>query len=72
MSQLARVHIYCALAAVRAVSVLQFAAADARAADYNVGSIHITEPWARATPKGASSGAGYMTITNTGTTPERR
>jgi len=35
----------------------------ARAADYDIGSIHITQPWARATPKGASSGAAYMTIT---------
>jgi len=43
----------------------------AEAADYDVGSIHITQPWARATPKGAKSGAGYMTITNKGTTPDR-
>ena len=40
---------------------------NAWAADYDVGSIHISEPWARATPKGASSGAGYLTITNNGT-----
>jgi periplasmic copper chaperone A len=44
---------------------------DARAADYNVGTIHISELWARATPKGASSGAAYMTITNSGTAPDR-
>ena len=43
----------------------------ARAADYDVGSIHISQPWARATPKGASSGAGYLTIANKGTTPDR-
>ena len=43
----------------------------ARAADYDIGSIHITQPWARATPKGASSGAAYMTITNNGNTPDR-
>jgi periplasmic copper chaperone A len=43
----------------------------ARAADYDIGSIHITQPWARATPKGASSGAAYMTITNNGKTPDR-
>jgi copper(I)-binding protein len=43
----------------------------ASAADYDVGSIHITDPWARATPKGASAGASYMTITNNGTTPDR-
>jgi len=41
------------------------------AADYDVGSIHIAQPWARATPKGASSGAGYLTVTNKGTTPDR-
>ena len=34
------------------------------AADYDVGSIHIRLPWARATPKGASSGAAYVTIAN--------
>jgi periplasmic copper chaperone A len=43
----------------------------AAAADYQVGPIRIADPWSRATPKGASVGAGYMTITNTGTTPDR-
>jgi len=43
----------------------------AKAADYDVGAIHISQPWARATPKGASAGAAYMTITNKGTTPDR-
>jgi periplasmic copper chaperone A len=41
------------------------------AADYDVGSIHIAQPWSRATPKGAMTGASYMTITNKGTTPDR-
>src|SRR5262252_3047490 len=45
--------------------------APAVAAEYDVGSIHITQPWARATAKGATTGAGYMTITNKGTTPDR-
>ena len=40
------------------------------AADYDVGSLHISTPWARATPKGAAAGAGYMTITNKGTSPD--
>jgi periplasmic copper chaperone A len=53
-----------------AVTPLIFAP-PARAADYDIGSIHITQPWARATPKGASSGAAYMTITNNGQTPDR-
>jgi len=43
----------------------------ARAAEYDVGSIHIAQPWARATPKSAKSAAGYMTITNKGSTPDR-
>jgi copper(I)-binding protein len=51
--------------------VAQLAVLPASAADYTVGSIHITDPWARATPKGASAGASYMTITNNGTAPDR-
>ena len=43
----------------------------ARAAEYDVGSIHIAQPWARATPKSAKSAAGYMTITNKGSAPDR-
>jgi periplasmic copper chaperone A len=41
------------------------------AGDYDLGSIHISQPWSRATPKGAASGAGYMTLTNKGTAPDR-
>ena len=59
------------LAAACALALAQLAAAAARATDYNVGPIQITAPWARATPKGASSGAAYMTITNTGKTPDK-
>ncbi len=43
----------------------------ALAADYTAGSLKISGPWARATPKGAPVGGGYMTITNTGTAPDR-
>src|SRR5215467_14239304 len=43
----------------------------APAADYDVGSIHIAQPWSRATSKGAKAGAGYMTITNKGTAPDK-
>jgi len=63
--------IRCGLAAAFVLAVVQLAAAKAGAADYDVGSIHIAQPWARATPKGASSGAGYMTVTNDGTTADR-
>ncbi len=70
-SSFAGKYIRYGLAAAFALAAVQFAAAGAEAADYNVGPIHITQPWARATPKGASSGAGYMTVSNTGTAPDR-
>ncbi len=53
------------------ILLAQFSTRPAAAADYDVGSMHISQPWARATPKGADDGAGYMTITNKGTTPDR-
>ena len=59
------------LCAAALVLALLAVAPAARAADYDVGSIHISQPWSRATPKGASAGAGYMTITNKGTAPDR-
>jgi periplasmic copper chaperone A len=58
-------------AAVFALFLAQFATVAAQATDYDVGPIHISQPWARATPKGAVLGAAYMTITNTGKTPDR-
>jgi len=54
-----------------ALSSLQFLANQVLAADYKAGSIQISQPWARATPKGASSGAAYMTVSNTGSTVQR-
>ena len=54
-----------------ALTLLQISTTPVQAADYDIGSIHIAQPWARATPKGASSGAAYMTITNNGKTPDR-
>src|SRR5579863_700575 len=62
-----------AIFALFAVSLLmaQFSAVPAVAADYDIGSMHISQPWARATPKGADDGAGYMTITNKGSMPDR-
>jgi hypothetical protein len=59
------------LAGAVAFFLAQLSVAPSLAADYDVGSIHIAQPWSRATPKGATSGAGYMTITNRGTTPDR-
>jgi hypothetical protein len=71
MSHLARKYVWGGFAAACALAALQLVAASAQAADYNVGPIHIAQPWARATPKGASSAAGYMTVTNNGTIPDR-
>jgi hypothetical protein len=45
--------------------------APAHAEDVMAGSLKISTPWARATPKGANVGGGYLTITNTGTAPDR-
>jgi periplasmic copper chaperone A len=59
-----------AIAGLFVLSSLQFLANQACAADYKVGSIQISQPWARATPKGASSGAAYMTVTNSGATAQ--
>ena len=39
--------------------------------EFKVGALKIGRPWARATPKGAPVGGGYLTITNTGSTPDR-
>lgn len=57
-------------AAALQAAVAGIVATPADAADYDAGAMHISTPWARATPKGAASGAGYMTITNSGTTPD--
>ncbi|MBV8746083.1 MAG: copper chaperone PCu(A)C [Xanthobacteraceae bacterium] len=38
---------------------------------YKAGALQITQPWSRATPKGAEVAGAYLKITNTGTTPDR-
>ena len=45
--------------------------AAANAGDYNAGSLDISNPWSRATPKGSNVAAGYMKIKNSGSTPDR-
>src|ERR1700692_3589454 len=69
MTSIAKTNIW--LAAGCALALAQLAAPVAQATDFNVGPIQITAPWARATPKGASTGAAYMTITNAGKTPDK-
>lgn len=45
--------------------------ANAMATDYKAGSVEISSPWSRATPNGAQTAVGYMTIKNNGTTSDR-
>jgi periplasmic copper chaperone A len=52
-------------------AALMLLAVPALAETYKVGAIEIEQPWARATPKGATIGAGYMKITNKGTEADR-
>jgi copper(I)-binding protein len=47
------------------------ASTGARAEDYKIGDLQISQPWTRATPKGAKVAGGYLKITNTGTAPDR-
>ena len=54
-----------------AALVLACTASLASAHDYKIGPLVIDHPWSRATPKGATVAAGYMKLTNTGTTPDR-
>jgi len=42
-----------------------------QAAEFKSGDVTVENPWARATPKGADVGAGYLTIHNNGSAPER-
>jgi len=46
-------------------------ATTAMAKDYKIGSIEIINPWSRASPKGALTAIGYMTVKNNGTAPDR-
>jgi periplasmic copper chaperone A len=71
MSTFTRTTFVCRTAAVLALGVAAFIAPRAHASGYDVGSMHITQPWARATPKGAPAGAAYLTVTNGGNAPDR-
>src|SRR6202049_1681995 len=52
-------------------SLVALSAGAACAEDYKVGTLEIDNPWSRAVPKGGKVAAGYMTIKNTGTEPDR-
>jgi periplasmic copper chaperone A len=45
--------------------------APALAQEFKAGDIVIAKPWARATPKGAEVGSGYLAIQNKGAAPDR-
>src|SRR5262250_2355851 len=54
-----------------AMGMLAGTAGAVLAQTYTVGPMKVEQPWVRATPSGAKVGGGYLTITNTGTTPDR-
>ncbi|MGJ4950393.1 copper chaperone PCu(A)C [Bradyrhizobium sp. HKCCYLS20291] len=54
-----------------ALVLLSAGAPAAFAADVKAGDLVISQPWSRATPGGAKTGAGYLTIENKGAAPDR-
>lgn len=50
---------------------LAISAAPALAQAFKAGDIVVEKPWARATPKGAEVGGGYLVIRNNGAAPDR-
>jgi hypothetical protein len=46
-------------------------AAPLRAEEVKAGDLVITRSWSRATPRGAKTGGGYLTIENKGSAPDR-
>ena len=46
-------------------------AGPAAAHEYTLGDLKIGHPWCRPSPPGAPTGAGYLTVTNTGKTADR-
>ncbi|MFG1372931.1 copper chaperone PCu(A)C [Xanthobacter oligotrophicus] len=58
-------------AAALAAGALILTAQAPMAHEFKAGSIEVDHPWSRATPGGASVAAGYLTLKNTGTAPDR-
>lgn len=56
---------------VLALALTVAVAGAAAAHDFKAGSIEIGHPWSRATPQGATVGAGYLVLTNRGSTADR-
>lgn len=58
-------------AAATLAGLLILAPPVASARDYDVGTLHLGDPWIRATPNAAPTAAGYLTVTNHGKTADR-
>ena len=56
---------------LRLALILAALAFGASAFAQQAGGLQITGTWARATPKGAQVGGGYLKVTNNGSTPDR-
>ena len=41
------------------------------AAEFEIGSIEVQQPWSRETPRGAKAAVGYLVVKNNGSTPDR-
>lgn len=54
-----------------AAAMLTLTSVVALAHDFTVGPLKIDHPWTRATPAGAKVAGGYLTIQNSGSTPDR-
>lgn len=57
--------------ALSLAGLLSMVALSAAAHAYTLGSLKIGHPWSRPTSPGAPTAAGYLSITNTGETPDR-
>src|SRR3954454_13871358 len=53
------------------ITLLSLAASPAVAENFTAGSIEVSNPWMRATPRGADVAGAYMTVVNKGTEPDR-
>ena len=60
-----------AVKAISAVFIAALAAGSAAAHDFKVGALDISHSWSRPTANGVTVAGGYLTITNTGQTPDR-
>jgi len=53
------------------VALMTLFATSVRAEDVKAGDLVISRPWTRATPGGAKTGGGFLTIENKGSAPDR-